>query len=149
MKKTLSNKETRTFLQQIKEKYNLEIFSKKDSMMLEDEKYIIVNNETVFFYHEDILIPALKLLLKDNFLPKVSIDMNAVKFIAGGADVMRPGIKHSEDFPKDAIISIVDETHKRPLAVGLALLSSDDLMKQEKGRVIKNLHYIGDEAWNK
>ena len=145
----MSNKEKRTFLSEIKEQYNIDLFSKKDNMMIEDNKFIEVNNETVFFYHEDRLIPTLKLLLKKNFLPKVVIDMPAVKFIAGGADVMRPGIRHTDTFPKDSIVSIVDETHNKPLAVGLSTLSSEDLMKEEKGKLVKNLHHIGDEIWNK
>ncbi|MCK4927213.1 MAG: RNA-binding protein, partial [Candidatus Aenigmarchaeota archaeon] len=35
----------------------------------------------------------------------------------------------------------------KPLAVGLSLYSSDDMQKLEKGRVMKNIHHVGDVLW--
>ncbi|MCK4589101.1 MAG: DUF1947 domain-containing protein [Nanoarchaeota archaeon] len=149
--KHLSNKEIKQLNQQLKEFYNLDNFlNKKDKTeLIEDEfKLITVNNEVYFFYHEEKLIPTLKLIIKNTFLPKIIIDMPAVKFIANGADVMRPGIKGIDTFEKDQIIVIVDETHQKSLAIGQALFNSKEIKDLETGKVIKNLHYVGDKVWN-
>ena len=74
--------------------------------------------------------------------------MPAVKFIANGADVMRPGIKEFDNFKKNQIIIIVDETHQKPLAIGEALVSSEEMKSLDSGKVIKNLHHVGDKIWN-
>ena len=148
MQKQLSKKDIKEINQKLNEIYNQErFFDKKDKLIKEDE-FIRKDNEIKFFYLDNTIIPHLKTLLQDNFLPKVIIDMPAVKFITGGADVMRPGIKETDEFQKDAIIVIVDETHQKPLAIGKALYSSEELQSLEKGKVIKNLHFVGDEIWN-
>ena len=150
-RKSLSNKEIKELNQQIHELYHLENFFDKKARieLLEAEfKLILVDNLISFFYHENKIMPTLKLLLKNNFLPKVTIDMPAVKFIVNGADVMRPGIKNIENFNKDQILVIVDETHQKPLAVGQALFSSEEIKQMTSGKVIKNLHWVGDKVWN-
>lgn len=150
-KQHLSNKEIKQLNQQFKEFYDLDNFlNKKDKIeYIEAEfKFISVNDEKYFFYLNQKPIPTLKLIIKNNFLPKIVIDMPAVKFIANGADVMRPGIKEIADFPKDTIIVIVDETHQKPLAIGQALFSSEEMKSLDSGKVIKNLHYVGDKIWN-
>ena len=115
--------------------------------MIEDE-FVSVNGEISFFFLNQKPIPTLKLILKNNFLPKIVIDMPAVKFIANGADVMRPGIKEIDNFNKDAIVVIVDETHQKPLAIGQAQHDSEEMKSLESGKVIKNLHHVGDKIWN-
>jgi len=150
-KRHLSNKEIKQLNQQLSEFYGLDNFlNKKDKIewIETEQKFIAVNNEFYFFYLDQKPIPTLKLIIKDNFLPKIIIDMPAVKFIANGADVMRPGIKEISDFSKDDIISIVDETHQKPLAIGQALFSSEEMKTMNSGKVIKNLHYVGDKIWN-
>lgn len=120
----------------------------KKSKVEKEENIIRVDGEVLFFYYENTLLPTLKLLQKNNFLPKVVVDMPAVPFMIKGADVMRPGIKDLETFEKDDYIAIVDENNQKPLAIGKALLSSEDMKAVEKGRVIENIHYVGDELWN-
>ncbi len=147
----LSNKEIKQLNQQLLEFYHLDNFlNKKDKIeLIEDEhRLVVVNNEFHFFYLQEKPIPTLKLIIKNNFLPKVIIDMPAVKFIANGADVMRPGIKEIDNIKKDQIIVIVDETHQKPLAIGEALFSSEEMKNLDSGKVIKNLHHVGDKIWN-
>lgn len=150
-KRHLSNKEIKQLNQQLQEFYHLDNFlNKKDKIewVEAEQKFVAVNDEFYFFYLQEKPIPTLKLIIKNNFLPKIVIDMPAVKFIANGADVMRPGIKKIEEFSKDAIIAIVDETHQKPLAIGQALFSSEEMKNMDSGKVIKNLHYVGDKIWN-
>ena len=78
----------------------------------------------------------------------VVVDSGAVKYIANGADVMCPGVVDAdpEIEPGDLVV-IIEEKHKKPLAIGEALLSGPE-MKGEKGKAAKSLHHVGDEVWN-
>lgn len=121
--------------------------SKKDTVVEEDGK-LYVNNILSLFKVDGFWIPSLKLLLNnDSLLPKVIVDMGAVKFVVKGADIMRPGIVSCEEFEKDSFVIIVDENNKKPLSVGKSILSSSDLMEASSGKVIKNLHFVGDDLW--
>ena len=145
MKKALKNKEIRRLLQEIN-KFNG--FLKKDKYEIDDD-ILIINNEPLFFYYENKLIPSLHLLLKTNTLKKVIVDMGAVKFVVKGADIMRPGIvKIDEGIEKDEIISIIDENYGKPVALGRALLSGKEMQEATSGKVVQNIHYVGDRFWN-
>lgn len=136
--------------------YKLE-YSKKDQVELiktENHKLILINKQPSFFYYtinnQEILIPTLKLhQTKQNILKTITIDFNAIKFIINGADIMRPGITEIQDnIQKDEPILIIDQTHKKPLAIGISLLSTEQLRTATTGKVIKNIHHVGDELWN-
>ena len=79
--------------------------------------------------------------------PSVTVDMGAVKFMCNGANVMRPGIKAFTEFEKDQLVCIIEESQKKVLAIGRALVSSKELLEMAKGQVIENLHYISDAYW--
>jgi len=137
----------------LEENFNLSsFFSKKDAIERKD-KIIFKNKEPLFFEYKGRTVPTLKFVLKlneknQNFLKKVVVDMPAVPFMAKGADVMRPGIvEFDDDIKENEIIVIVDENNKKPLAIGISTLSSEQLKETEKGNVIKNIHYVGDEIW--
>ncbi|MBR9699953.1 RNA-binding protein [Candidatus Woesearchaeota archaeon] len=145
--KTLSNKEIRQLNLTI-EHFGYEI--PKKSKVIEDDKLTKVDGETLFFFKDKVLLPSLKLLVKETLTIKhVVVDMGAVKFVVNGADIMRPGITHiDEGIEKDDFVVIVDENNKKPLAVGQALLDAEDMTKAEKGKVVKSIHHVGDEVWN-
>jgi len=77
---------------------------------------------------------------------QVVVDSGAVRFIVNGADVMNPGIVSAdpEIAPGDLVI-VVEERHKKPLAIGRALIPGTE-MKGE-GKAIKSLHHVGDQVW--
>lgn len=125
-------------------------FDKKQKMELVDEKYYFIDREMALFILNDSIIPTLKWQLTHGVsLPAVTVDMGAVKFITNGSDVMRPGIT---DIPtgleKRSIVTIIDEQNKRPIVIGELLFSSEELQEKDSGKVIKNIHYIGDDLWN-
>ena len=79
----------------------------------------------------------------------VVIDMGAVKFVTNGADVMNPGIIDADkDIQPEDIVWVCDEKNKKPLAVGVAIISGEDMIKKEKGKAISVFHYVGDTLWN-
>ncbi len=95
-----------------------------------------------------VLAPTLHLLLTKQILKEIAIDMPAVRFIANGADVMRPGIVRIADgIEKGEAVCVVDERHGKPLAVGLALFPSAEMRALASGKVIKTVHHVGDALW--
>lgn len=119
----------------------------KKAVVEQDDNLLFVDGELWFFMVDDEWIPSLRLLLKQEVLPKLVVDMGAVRFVTRGADIMRPGITVVPTAPKDALVVVVDETHGKPLAVGQLLLSSEEIQAASEGRVVKNLHFVGDELW--
>ena len=95
------------------------------------------------------LLPSLKFLEAVNSLPHVVVDMGAVAHIANGADVMRPGVRDvRRDFVKGDLVVIADEKYGKPIALGLAEVDAMELRSVTKGKVIRSVHYVGDELWN-
>ena len=101
-------------------------------------KILKINDEYVPFLSETQILEK---------FPYVMVDMGAVKFMCKGANVMRPGIKKHSEFQEGGIVCVIEESHHKFLAVGKALISSQELEKMEKGEVMKNLHYISDKYW--
>ncbi|HLD80123.1 MAG TPA: RNA-binding protein [Candidatus Nanoarchaeia archaeon] len=131
------------------EQYDI-VISKKDQAELVEDKYkiILINKKPAFFYYEGKPVPTLKFLQENNVLKKITVDMGAVKFVVNGADVMRPGIVEIEaGIAKDEFVTVIDKNNHKPLAVGIALYSSAEMQAMTSGKVIKNIHYVGDELW--
>lgn len=120
---------------------------KKDDVQ-SDDSAILVDDRFSFFKHNDSWLPALPLLLEDtSLLPRVTVDMGAVRHVVNGADIMRPGITSFEPAQAGDAVVIVDETHGKPLCVGRMLLSSEEAEQSDSGRTVENLHFVGDELW--
>ncbi|MFH1064693.1 MAG: PUA domain-containing protein, partial [Candidatus Woesearchaeota archaeon] len=99
-------------------------------------------------YKEDLLLPTLRLILQDNFLKKVVVDMGAVPFAAKGADMMRPGIIEVDtEVEQDDIVAIVDEKNRKPIAIGQTLFSKDEMLMMDRGKMVLNIHHVGDDIW--
>jgi PUA-domain protein len=81
--------------------------------------------------------------------PKIVVDMGAVPYVCKGADVMAPGVVSIKgEFEENDLLLIVDERHGKPLAVGVALLSSEKMGTLDSGKIVKTIHYVGDKLWN-
>ncbi|MFQ6052853.1 MAG: PUA domain-containing protein [Candidatus Bathyarchaeia archaeon] len=81
-------------------------------------------------------------------LPSVVVDMGAVPYVCNGADVMAPGIVEVRgDFEEGGLVVVRDVRHGKALSVGTALTSSDEMRAAEGGKVVRNLHYVGDRLW--
>ena len=74
--------------------------------------------------------------------------MGAVRFIVNGADIMRPGVVEIDNnIVEGEIIGIIDEKNRVALAVGVALFNGNIMQEMDSGKVVKTIHYIGDEIW--
>jgi PUA domain protein len=93
-------------------------------------------------------LPALHLLNKGICeIPYVVVDQGAVPRILNGADVMAPGIIELSNFTQGALVGVREPQRKAFIAVGKALMSSDEISSIKKGRAIKSLHHVGDKIW--
>lgn len=145
MKRAMKTKEVKDLF----DSFNLFELDKKGKYELVDETIIIMNNEPILFYLDGKLVPTLKLLQKSMVLKKITVDMGAVPFVIKGADIMRPGIKSiDEGINKDDFVAIVDEKHNKPLGLGIALFSGEEMKSMTNGKSVKNIHYVGDKIWN-
>jgi len=77
-----------------------------------------------------------------------AVDHGAIPFLMNGADCMGAGI-HLADPSLEAgdMVWVRDQEHGKPLAVGQALVSGDEMVSMTKGKAIKTLHWVGDELW--
>ncbi|MBS1263276.1 MAG: tRNA-guanine(15) transglycosylase [Methanonatronarchaeales archaeon] len=111
---------------------------------------LLLNGEPVAFYSDDRLLPTVRGLMR--WAPerrRVTVDMGAVKFIYNGADVMAPGVVDADPSVEEGDAVFVDEeAHHKPLAVGVALVSGEEMVSSEVGRVVGTVHHVGDELWN-
>jgi PUA-domain protein len=96
------------------------------------------------------VFPTLKGLLEHPFSERrVVVDAGAVSFVVNGADVMRPGIVAlADDIVAGHPVQVVEERHLKPLAIGIALFDAGEMREKTQGKMIKTIHYVGDDLWN-
>ena len=119
---------------------------KVETARFEDKELYLFDESIEFVKDENGLYPFLGGLYLDS-LPKVVVDIGAIRFVCNGADVMAPGITEMGVFGAGDLVVIRDMTHGKALSIGVANKSSVDIEMSKKGKVIKNLHYVGDKLW--
>ncbi|MBU7019363.1 MAG: RNA-binding protein [Theionarchaea archaeon] len=112
---------------------------------------ILVDGKPVFL-EKKIVFPTLKVFLDIDcrkLKRHVTVDMGAVPFVTNGADVMRPGIIDIDNsIEKGDFVVITEERHGKPLAIGEALFSAREIQTMDQGKVVLNVHYVGDKMWS-
>ena len=104
--------------------------------------------EARFFLFGNQYLPSIQFIRENPLidLPIVKVDEGAVKHILNGADIFAQGIASiNGSFDANSIV-IVRNPQDAVLALGNSLKSSDELLKL-KGKVISNIHYLGDSIW--
>jgi PUA domain protein len=149
----LKSKDIRFIQDELKNIFNTSFFNEKSYVEtgdFEGIQLVFINGEPCFMYHNNKLVFTLHGLNK--FKPRqkyVIVDMGAVKFVTSGADVMAPGIIDADvNITEDDQVWICDETHKKPLAIGIAIMNGEQMIDEKKGKAIKTIHYVGDMLWN-
>jgi len=153
----LRNNETKALKKEITEKYGPHFIdslfppnAKIEIAELEELFTVyIINGITMLIRIEKDLIPSLKALIDNKLdLKQITVDSGAIKFILNGADVMRPGITSFDDnIAKNDYVKITEESCQHPIAIGMALLTSNDIKSTKTGKIVKNIHFINDKLW--
>jgi PUA domain protein len=116
--------------------------------VIDSNKRLLVGNKIIAVQlAPDLIIPHLTQHELLNHFASVEVDMNAVKFVCNGANIMRPGITNFTTFKESEIVLVKDQTHKKELAVCISLVNDENARKMEKGVVLNNVHHIGDIYW--
>ncbi|MFQ5921040.1 MAG: PUA domain-containing protein [Nitrososphaerales archaeon] len=150
-KYTLSKSDTSEIVELLRSRWPQSAVPKKPKTLqaveLEEKSSILIGEDLLAIKIDDQVLP---LLAKEDALqsfPSVTVDMGAVKFVCNGANVMRPGIVGMDRFKKDEIVVVKESTYGKYLAVGLALVDSEEAEKMGKGPVVENRHHVSDEFW--
>ncbi|MFC1802789.1 DUF1947 domain-containing protein [Thermoproteota archaeon] len=142
----MRRKEARKLIDNLSKAYGVINTGKVELAEFEEKKIFILNEKIEFIEDENGLYPYLGGSYLD-VLPRVVVDMGAIRFVCNGANVMAPGITKIDDFDEGSIVVIRDVTHGKGIAVGIAIKSSIAIEATRKGKVINNLHYVGDKLW--
>jgi malignant T-cell-amplified sequence len=149
----LKDKEVRQLLKEFVEKYpsverSLRSAENFEELSVDKSSVFFVDGAPLILRTMGGLLPSLRFDELTDALPRIVVDMGAVAHVVNGAQIMRPGIRQfSNDFAKGDLVVIVDEKFGKKIALGLAETDSQAMKSLGKGRVITNLHYVGDELW--
>ena len=149
----LKKKEITQILSQLQTRYELSFFDTSSTVetgRIEEYTVVFVNNDIDFFIQDNS--PMFTLQGLEKYHPQkyfVVVDMGAIRFVTNGADIMAPGIIDAdEDIKVGDLVWISDERHRKPLAIGSALIDGVAMKSQSLGKAVKNIHWVGDKLWN-
>lgn len=137
------------------------IIPKKDPLHLVKGKgdvafytFLVVNEQVVFFQDKDKpWLPTLKLLHQyPSMMPKMQVDVGAIKFVLRGANIMAPGLTspggaYEAGIAPGTPVQITAEGCTNACAIGIATMGSEDLDKKPTGQAIESIHSLNDGLW--
>lgn len=155
-KKTLNNKEKRLLQLSLVELYGEGIsicFQKSlilESIKTDEGTFIVKDKKIWWFLHNETYLPSIHFLREYELkLPKIVVDVGAIRFITNGADVMAPGIvSFDENITKNNYVVIQEEKANTILGIGMSLVDSKEFDKTKKGKVVKLIHHLKDAIWS-
>ena len=115
-----------------------------------DISLYLIGKKPILMEYQEMVFPTIRGAIAHPFSARnIVVDAGAVRFMAKGADVMRPGIvRVSDDIREGHPVLITEETYGKPLAVGIAAFDAADINAAETGKMARTFHYVGDELWN-
>jgi PUA domain protein len=114
-----------------------------------DMDFLLIDGRIAYFIVEERPFPTLHTLLAHP-VPNawVEVDEGAIPHLANGADCMAPGVVGADPAIREGDwVWVRDAKHKRPLAVGRAMMSGPDMVASEKGKAVRTTHWVGDKIW--
>ena len=105
----------------------------------EPDSFILVDGEPYIILIDEKPFPTLKAALANEIHgKKVTVDMGAIRFVSNGADIMSPGIVAAdENINPGDIVLIIDETHGKPLAIGISLITGEEMVEMILVKLLK------------
>jgi len=151
----LKDKEARKLLEDFSQRLKTDVeqlLKSKSSIELnetEAAEIFILNGKPMLARLDGELFPTLVFEEFCPFISRIVVDMGAVPYVCKGADVMAPGVVSVKgEFEENDLLLVMDERHGKPLAIGVALFNSQTMKNMKHGKVVKNIHYVGDKLWN-
>jgi PUA-domain protein len=147
----LKDRDSKPLIEELRRLPNQQHLTHKSRVEIEtvkDSEIIFVDGVAIAFRRKGELAPVLTNTSALDGMPRVVVDMGAVPHVVGGADIMAPGIrKVTGEVVEGRFLVVVDEKHGKYLAVGRALLGTGPMAATKKGKVVENVHYVGDLIW--
>ena len=121
-----------------------------EKITLDEYSIILVDGKPLLFEIEGQLFPTVRGALEMELNKRiVTVDKGAIRFVSNGADIMAPGIVGADsDIKEGDLVIIVEEAHRKPLAIGKALMNGPQMVEADSGKAIKSITYVGDKLWN-
>jgi PUA domain protein len=139
----LSKRDVKKLVEELRSLGFKEELKQVEKALFKDMEVFLVEGKPLCFRKEGRLFPSLHFAERFE-LKKIKVDMGAVPHLLKGADVMAPGIVEMTELKEGEIVLVVDEKYGKPIVVGASLISGQ---KPEKGKVVANVHRVGDEVW--
>ncbi len=147
----LKDRDSKPLIEELRRLPNQQHLTHKARVEIEnvkDSEIVFVDGVAIAFRRKGELAPVLTNTSALDGLPQVVVDMGAVPHVVGGADIMAPGIRKVDgEVAERQFLVVVDEKHGKYLAVGRALMGSGVMAATKKGKVVENVHYVGDLIW--
>lgn len=152
----LREKEAQQLITEFSQKLKIDIKQLLDIKRLRVEvsetptaKIFFIDAKPLIANLKDVMLPTLQFDKALQLLPKIIVNMGAVSYVCNGADIMAPGmVKIEGKFNPNDYVLVIDERHRKPLAIAVALTDSQMALSLRRGKVAKNMHYVGDSLWN-
>jgi PUA-domain protein len=151
----LKARESKELLDKASKRLNInleQVFGDKanvEMVQTESIKLFLTNGKPILAQTGENIYPTLTFKEFLDHAPKITVDMGAVPYICKGANVMAPGIRgFNGQFQKGDLVTITDEKHGKPIALGETLYDTEQAKSVKQGIIIKNIHYVGDKTWN-
>lgn len=121
-----------------------------EKITLDEYSLILLNGKPLLFEIEGQLFPTVRGALEMKLQKRlVIVDKGAVRFVSNGADIMAPGVVEADpEINEGDLVIIVEETHRKPLAIGKALMEGPQMVEADSGKAIKSIIYVGDKLWS-
>ncbi|MCS7112574.1 MAG: DUF1947 domain-containing protein [Nitrososphaerota archaeon] len=150
-RRDVKRREGALLLERLKARFNLRIDLKVERYEVVESDGLsiyILDGRPLLFEADGDVYPTLFFDEAMSILPRVVVDRGAIPHICDGADVMAPGIVRIEGlFDEGGLVAICDERYGKIIALGIALKDSEAIRSMDRGRAIRNIHYVGDRIW--
>ncbi|MDW5562530.1 MAG: PUA domain-containing protein [Methanomassiliicoccus sp.] len=148
----LREKEIKALDEEIKARLGVEVFLPGEAVDRgESSEYdvLFIGNQVQGIVYQGKAFLTVRGLLKHPATKAfVTVDMGAVPYVTKGADVMGPGIVDADPsiMPGD-LVWVKDIKNGRPLMIGEALISGEQMGTKSPGKAIKSIHFVADKLW--
>jgi PUA domain protein len=109
----------------------------------------MVDKKPALMRHGTWVFPTVRGAIDHPFSERrITVDAGAIPFVIKGADIMRPGIVSiSDDIRAGSPVLVADARYGKPLAVCVAQFDAAAMRAQEKGKMCRTIHFVGDDLW--
>ena len=121
-----------------------------EKITFDEYSVILVDGKPSLFEIDGQFFPTVRGALEMELNKRiVTVDKGAIRFVSNGADIMAPGIVDADSEIKEGdFVIIVEEAHRKPLAIGKALMKGPQMVEADSGKAIKSITHVGDKLWN-